>query len=108
MAKVERLNYLMLYANVKLLWPRVYFDAEYVIPALSDLRGLTFDHNVPCGALVTFDQTEKKLLWIQKDTGNVLWSAVCVFPPPISDWICDTQIVSICNIRDVIHFLVHI
>lgn len=97
----------MIYANTRLLWPKTYYDAEYVIPSTSDLRGLTFDPQVPCGALVTFDQTERKLLWLQKNTGNVIQSASCVFPPSIAPWPCDTQVIDICNIRDTIHLLVH-
>jgi hypothetical protein len=97
----------MIYANHRLLWPKTYTDPEYMIPTTSDLRGLAFDPNTPCGAVVTFDQTERKLLWIQRDTGNVLQSAACVFPPSIAPWPCDTQVVDICVIRDVIHLLIH-
>lgn len=59
----------MYYTNARLVWPNSVLDAEYRIPEQAKLQGLTYDFTDH--SLVTYDATEKKLMWISRDTAAV-------------------------------------
>ena len=64
----------MYYANTRLLYPPAITDPEYKIPEKAQLRGLAYDYKDH--SLITYDEVEKKLMWISRDTSAVRASVV--------------------------------
>lgn len=66
----------MYYTNSRLIWPNSILNAEYRIPDTAQLQGLTYDYTDH--TLVTYDATEKKLMWLSRDNAAVIASSVVI------------------------------
>lgn len=64
----------MYYTNTRLLYPPAMSDPEYRIPETAKLRGLAYDYTDH--SLVTYDEVEKKLMWISRDDSSVRASVI--------------------------------
>lgn len=60
------------------MYPPISNDPEYRIPETADLRGLAYDYTDH--SLITYDQVEKKLLWISRDDASVRASVLVDSP----------------------------
>lgn len=89
----------MFFCNTKLLHPRATFEAEYCVPETAQLSGICFDYSLYC--VVVYDRVEGKLLWLEKDTGVIVRSAVA----PVLN---NNMVIGMTQFLDVLYALVYL